>query len=197
MLYSIHEDDRTFQPKQDPIAADSQAILVFARREFLDVTREATLQGIESLADIPPQRFWQGAELLAGFLADEEAIAGTGFGSASAVGLTRLVRHRSRPLGPQWHFIRFHANAGAFILRANLQTGFGPADFELVHADTERAHEQLINPQLTYVSVSSGRYDSEICTNEAEKLGEQLSRNVSNQSALEIDHEMGVHTKAT
>jgi hypothetical protein len=97
MLYSIHEDDRTFQPKQDPIVADSQAILVFARREFLDVTHEAALQGIESLADIPPQRFWQRTELLSGFLAYEEAIAGTAFGSASAGGLTRLVCHRWRP----------------------------------------------------------------------------------------------------
>jgi hypothetical protein len=26
--------------------------------------------------------------------------------------LTRLVCHRSRPLGPRWHFIRFHADAG-------------------------------------------------------------------------------------
>ena len=57
MLYSIHEDDRTFQPEQDPIVPHSQAILVFARGEFPDVTGEAGLQGIESLANIPPQRF--------------------------------------------------------------------------------------------------------------------------------------------
>jgi hypothetical protein len=74
MLYSIHEDDRTLQPEQDPIAPNSQAILVFARREFLDVPGEAALQGIKSLADIPPQRFGQGAELLAGFLADKKAV---------------------------------------------------------------------------------------------------------------------------
>jgi hypothetical protein len=54
MLYSIYEDDRTFQPEQNPVAPNSQAILMFARREFLDVTREAELQGLESLADIPP-----------------------------------------------------------------------------------------------------------------------------------------------
>jgi len=57
MLYSLHEDDRAFQPEQDPIVPDSQAILVLARREFLDVTRQAALQSIQSLADIPPQGF--------------------------------------------------------------------------------------------------------------------------------------------
>jgi hypothetical protein len=62
-------------PEQDAIAPDWQAILVFARREFLHVTREARLQGIETLADIPPQRFWQGSELPAGFLADKKAVA--------------------------------------------------------------------------------------------------------------------------
>ena len=75
MLHSIHEDDRTLQPEQKTIAPDSQAILVFACREFLNVAREAALQGIESLADIPPQRLWQCAELLAGFLTDEKLIA--------------------------------------------------------------------------------------------------------------------------
>ena len=110
MLYSIHEDDRPFQPEQDPIAPDSQAILVFAGREFLDITREAALQGIKSLADIPSQRFWQRTELLAGFLTDKKAIAYAGIGFALAVGLRQLVWHRSRPLGPRWHSIRFYAD---------------------------------------------------------------------------------------
>jgi hypothetical protein len=111
MLHSIHEDDRAFQPEQDPIVPNSQTILVFARREFLDVTREANLQGIEALADISPQRFRQGTELLAGFLTDEKAIACIRIGSPPAVGLTRRVCHRSRRLGPRWHSIRFHADA--------------------------------------------------------------------------------------
>ena len=65
------------------------------------------------------------------------------------------------------------------------------ADRVLVHVDTEQAHDQLVNSRLAYVSVSRGRYDAQIYTNDAEKLGEELSRDVSKQSALEADHEMG------
>jgi hypothetical protein len=61
----------------------------------------------------------------------------------------------------------------------------------LVHVDTEQAHDQLVNSRLAYVSVSRGRYDAQIYTNDAEILGEVLSRDVSKQSALETEHEMG------
>jgi conjugative relaxase-like TrwC/TraI family protein len=64
------------------------------------------------------------------------------------------------------------------------------ADRVLVHVDTEQAHEQLINSRLAYVAVSRGRYDAQIYTNDAGKLGEELSREVSKQSALEIEHKM-------
>ena len=47
------------------------------------------------------------------------------------------------------------------------------------------------NSRLAYVSVSRGRYYAQIYTNDAEKLGEELSRDVSKQSALETEHEMG------
>jgi ATP-dependent exoDNAse (exonuclease V) alpha subunit len=67
------------------------------------------------------------------------------------------------------------------------------ADRVLVHVDTEQAHEQLINSRLAYVSVSRGRYDAQIYTNDAQKLGAELSRDVSKQSAMETDHEIGVH----
>jgi conjugative relaxase-like TrwC/TraI family protein len=66
------------------------------------------------------------------------------------------------------------------------------ADRVLVHVDTEQAHEQLINSRLAYVSVSRGRYDAQIYTNDAETLREELSRDVSKQSALETCHEMAV-----
>lgn len=65
------------------------------------------------------------------------------------------------------------------------------ADRVLVHVDTEQAHDQLINSRLAYVSVSRGRYDAQIYTNDAQKLGEELNRDVSKQSALETGHEMG------
>jgi conjugative relaxase-like TrwC/TraI family protein len=65
------------------------------------------------------------------------------------------------------------------------------ADRVLVHVDTEQAHDQLVNSRLAYVSVSRGRYDAQIYTNDAGKLGEELSRDVSKHSALETGHEMG------
>jgi ATP-dependent exoDNAse (exonuclease V) alpha subunit len=47
------------------------------------------------------------------------------------------------------------------------------ADRVLVHVDTEQAHEQLINSRLAYVSVSRGRYDAQIDTNDAQNLSEE------------------------
>ena len=40
------------------------------------------------------------------------------------------------------------------------------ADRVLVHVDTERAGEQLVNRRLAYVAVSRGRYDAQIYTND-------------------------------
>jgi len=65
------------------------------------------------------------------------------------------------------------------------------ADRVLVHVDTEQAHDQLVNSRLAYVSVSRGRFDAQIYTNDAAKLGEELSRDVSKQSALETGHGVG------
>ena len=53
-----------------------------------------------------------------------------------------------------------------------------------------KAREELINSRLAYVSVSRGRCDAQIYTNDAGKLGEELSRDVSKQSAVEAGHEM-------
>ncbi len=61
------------------------------------------------------------------------------------------------------------------------------ADRVLVHVDTENAHERLINSRLAYVAVSRGRYDAQIFTNDAEQLGNELSRHVSKHSALSED----------
>ena len=51
--------------------------------------------------------------------------------------------------------------------------------------------------RLAYVSVSRGRYDAQISTKDAEKLGEELSREVSKQSALETGHEVGGQNLST
>jgi UvrD-like helicase C-terminal domain len=66
------------------------------------------------------------------------------------------------------------------------------ADRVLVHADTEQARDQLINSRLAYVSVSRGRNDAQIFTNDAGTLGEELSRDVSKQSALETGPETNI-----
>jgi ATP-dependent exoDNAse (exonuclease V) alpha subunit len=66
------------------------------------------------------------------------------------------------------------------------------ADRVLVHVDTERGRDELINSRLAYVSVSRARYEAQIYTNDAEKLSEELSRNVSKQSALETGHEANI-----
>jgi len=87
-----------------------------------------------------------------------------------------------------------------FNLREHLHVDYGyavtshssqgaTADRVLVHVDTEQAHDQLVNSRLAYVSVSRGRFDAQIYTNNAEKLGEDLSRDVSKQSAMETEHE--------
>jgi ATP-dependent exoDNAse (exonuclease V) alpha subunit len=65
------------------------------------------------------------------------------------------------------------------------------ADRVLVHVDTEQAHDQLVNSRLAYVSVSRGRHDAQIYTNDAQKLGEDLSRDISKHSAMETAHKVG------
>ena len=59
------------------------------------------------------------------------------------------------------------------------------ADRVLVHIDTERAGEQLVNRRLAYVAVSRGRHDAQIYTNDKSQLAEALSRDVSHRSAVE------------
>jgi len=73
----------------------------------------------------------------------------------------------------------------------NSHSGQGTtADRVLVHVDTENANEQLINYRLAYVSVSRGRYDAQIYTNDADKLGQELSREVSKHSVVGGDERL-------
>lgn len=60
----------------------------------------------------------------------------------------------------------------------------------LIHVDTTRAHEQLINSRLAYVSISRARFDAQAYTNDADKLGRELSRDVSKRAALEAQHQL-------
>jgi ATP-dependent exoDNAse (exonuclease V) alpha subunit len=55
----------------------------------------------------------------------------------------------------------------------------------LVHVETERASEKLVNQRLAYVAVSRGQYDARIYTDDAVKLARALDRDVSHRSALD------------
>jgi ATP-dependent exoDNAse (exonuclease V) alpha subunit len=57
----------------------------------------------------------------------------------------------------------------------------------LVHVETDRASEKLVNQRLAYVAVSRGQYDARIYTDDKVKLARALSRDVSHRSALEYD----------
>jgi conjugative relaxase-like TrwC/TraI family protein len=63
------------------------------------------------------------------------------------------------------------------------------ADRVLVHVHTERAGEKLVNRRLAYVSVSRGRYDAQIYTNDKTQLAEGLARDISHRSAMEPSRE--------
>jgi ATP-dependent exoDNAse (exonuclease V) alpha subunit len=59
------------------------------------------------------------------------------------------------------------------------------ADRVLIHADTELGAKDLLNSRMAYVSVSHGRYDAQIYTNNAQTLGQELSRDVSHSPAIQ------------
>ena len=59
------------------------------------------------------------------------------------------------------------------------------ADRVLIHVDTELGAKDLLNSRMAYVSVSRGRYDAQIYTNNAATLGQQLSRDVSHSPAIQ------------
>jgi ATP-dependent exoDNAse (exonuclease V) alpha subunit len=58
------------------------------------------------------------------------------------------------------------------------------ADRVLIHVDTELGAKDLLNSRMAYVSVSRGRYDAQIYTNNAATLGQELSRDVSHSPAI-------------
>ena len=55
----------------------------------------------------------------------------------------------------------------------------------LVHVETERSSEKLVNQRFAYVAVSRGQYDARIYTDDKAKLARSLDRDVSHRSALE------------
>ena len=65
------------------------------------------------------------------------------------------------------------------------------ADRVLIYVDTELGAKGLLNSRMAYVSVSRGRYDAQIYTNNAQALGQELSRDVSHSPA--IQQQQGEH----
>ena len=59
------------------------------------------------------------------------------------------------------------------------------ADRVLIHVDTELGAKDLLNSRMAYVSVSRGRFDAQIYTNNASTLGQELSRDVSHSPATQ------------
>jgi ATP-dependent exoDNAse (exonuclease V) alpha subunit len=59
------------------------------------------------------------------------------------------------------------------------------ADRVLIHVDTELGGKDLLNSRMAYVSVSRGRHDAQIYTNNAATLGQELSRDVSHSPAIQ------------
>ena len=59
------------------------------------------------------------------------------------------------------------------------------ADRVLIQVDTELGAKDLLNSRMAYVSVSRGRYDAQIYTNNAATLGQELSRDVSHSPAIQ------------
>jgi ATP-dependent exoDNAse (exonuclease V) alpha subunit len=59
------------------------------------------------------------------------------------------------------------------------------ADRVLIHVDTELGAKDLLNSRMAYVSISRGRYDAQIYTNNAATLGQELSRDVSHSPAIQ------------
>jgi ATP-dependent exoDNAse (exonuclease V) alpha subunit len=58
------------------------------------------------------------------------------------------------------------------------------AERVLIHVDTELG-EQLVNSRMAYVSVSRGQYDAQIYTNNRSELASDLSRDVSQRTAIQ------------
>lgn len=92
----------------------------------------------------------------------------------------RLDSGRSVTLEPQE---RRHLDYGYAVTSHSSQGQ--TTDRVLVHVETDRAGEKLVNRRLAYVALSRGRYDAQLYTDDKGKLRRALDRDVSHSSALE------------
>jgi hypothetical protein len=55
----------------------------------------------------------------------------------------------------------------------------------LVNVDTRHADEMRLSTRFAYVSISRARYEAKICTDNAQAIGAELSREISKRAAIE------------
>jgi conjugative relaxase-like TrwC/TraI family protein len=65
------------------------------------------------------------------------------------------------------------------------------ADRILIHVDTDKS-ELLVNDRFAYVSLSRGRYDAQIYTNDRGELARNLGRDNSQRTATEVEQQPSV-----
>jgi conjugative relaxase-like TrwC/TraI family protein len=123
--------------------------------------------------------------------ANELKVANRELGTIESIeedGRLRLKMDGGRALGvdPRLHPHLDHA----YAMTSHSSQG-QTADRVLIHVDTELGAKALLNTRMAYVSVSRGRYDAQIYTNNAATLGQELSRDVSHSPA--IQHELVAH----
>src|ERR1700687_2667737 len=98
-------------------------------------------------------------------------------------------------LGPRKHL---HLDHGYVMTSHSSQRQ--TADRVLIHVDTELGAKDPLNIRMAYVSVSRGRYDAQIYTNNAPTLGQELSRDVSHSPAIQqetVAHKIDPQTTHT
>jgi ATP-dependent exoDNAse (exonuclease V) alpha subunit len=65
------------------------------------------------------------------------------------------------------------------------------ADRVLIHVDTEKS-ELLVNNRFAYVSISRGRYDAQIYTDNKNELARDLSHDLARPTATQAEEQPGV-----
>jgi conjugative relaxase-like TrwC/TraI family protein len=88
-------------------------------------------------------------------------------------GRTVTLNHRDRCHLDYGYAVTSHSSQGQTALRV------------LVHVETARLGENLVNRRFAYVAVSRGRFDAQIYTDDKNRLPETLGRESSHRAALE------------
>jgi hypothetical protein len=99
-----------------------------------------------------------------------------------------LSRHPKlgRPISTREEYrqIVMQVLGGTYVFQYRYSSQGQTAGRVLVHVETERTSEKLVNQRLAYVAVSRGQYDAQLYTDEKVRLARALRRDVSHRSAL-------------